>query len=414
MKKIGILLLAAAAYFMPAHAQKQLQTGKWRAALHRADGNDIVFNFRFEWQQNKPVIYILNAAEKLAVTDIQFAGDSLYFNMPFFESAFRARIYTKDSVDGVWVKGTSSGKNVEMPFSASTRFTYRFQPQGGKTVGSVNGKWSVSFYDRQGNPDEPAIAVLTQKDQTVTGSILTPTGDYRFLEGRMNGNTLWLSTFDGSHAFVITASLREGKLADGMFYAGAGGKQAWAAVRNDTATLPDLAAMYLKKGEEGYLDFHFKDMDDKELSIKDDRFKNKVVVIQLMGSWCPNCMDETAFLSEYYQKNHQRGVEMVALAYEYSTDLARSKKSLAKFQQRFNVTYPILITGVAVTDTLRTEKTLPQFTKIKSFPTSVILDRTGKVRKIDTGFQGPGTGAYYTAYKAEFEKLMDELLSEGR
>ncbi|WP_076379313.1 peroxiredoxin family protein [Filimonas lacunae] len=413
MKKVTVLVMAVLAFGQFAAAQNKLTTGKWRALLHRADGNDIVFNFQLAWQKSKPVLYILNAAEKLAVTDVQLQGDSMNFNMPFFESAFRTRIFSKDSISGVWVKATSSGKNIEMPFTASTRYTYRFQPQAGSTAGTVTGKWSVQFLDKEGKPDEPAIGVFTQKGKAVTGSILTPTGDYRFLEGRMNGNTLLLSTFDGSHAFVIRAELKEGKLTDGMFYAGLTSKQGWTAVRNDTATLPDLAAMYVKKGEEGYPDFRFKDMEGKEVSIKDDRFKNKVVIIQLMGSWCPNCMDETAFLSEYYRKNQARGVEIVALAYEYTTDFNRSQQSLRKFQQRFNVTYPILITGVSVTDTLRTEKTLPQFTRIKSFPTSIILDRTGKVRKIDNGFVGPGTGAYFTTYKNEFEKLMNELLAEG-
>lgn len=410
MKKITALLLFIITLLQTAAAQKPLQTGKWRALLHRADGQDVVFNFQFAWQKNKPVLYVLNATEKLAVTDLQFAGDSLYMNMPFFESSFRLHVYSKDSLVGKWIKATSSGKNVEMPFTATTRYQYRFEPKGVATGAIVSGKWSVQFYDKQGKADEPAIAVLSQKGERVTGSILTPTGDYRFLEGRLNGNMLLLSTFDGSHAFTISAEVNGSRLQNGMFYSGAVGKQGWSAVRNDTATLPNLAAMYLKRGEDGYLDFRFKDMEGKEVGIKDDRFKNKVVIIQLMGSWCPNCMDEMAFLSDYYAKNHNRGVEIIALAYEYSTNFERSQQSLRKFQQRFHVTYPILITGVAVTDTLRTEKTLPQFTPIKSFPSSIILDKSGKVAKIDNGFFGPGTGAYFTAYKAEFEKLIDELL----
>ena len=148
------------------------------------------------------------------------------------------------------------------------------------------------------------------------------------------------------------------------------------------------------------------------VSINDARFKNKVVIIQIMGSWCPNCMDETQFLSDYYNKNKGRGVEVIALAYEYTTDKDRSTRSLRKFQQRFNVQYPMLNTGVTVGDSLRTEKTLPQITDIKMFPTSLVLDKTGKVRSIDTGFNGPGTGEHYTEYKSEFESLVGKLLGE--
>jgi peroxiredoxin len=199
----------------------------------------------------------------------------------------------------------------------------------------------------------------------------------------------------------------------GWHYSGAKFKEEWTAIKDAHATLNmDVSAMYLKKGEER-LDFTFNDLEGKPVSINDKRFKNKVVVVQLMGSWCPNCMDETAFLSEYYNKNKQRGVEIIALAYEYSDDIERSRKSLKKFQQRFNVQYPMLITGITVGDSLRTEKTLPQLTPIKFFPSSVIIDRKGKVRKLDTSFNGPATGEHYLEYKKEFEATINELLKES-
>ncbi|MEI9955428.1 MAG: hypothetical protein WDM90_03755 [Ferruginibacter sp.] len=124
-------------------------------------------------------------------------------------------------------------------------------------------------------------------------------------------------------------------------------------------------------------------------------------------------MDETAFLSDYYNKNKQRGIEVIALAYEYSTDWERSVKSLQKFQNRFNVQYTVLNTGVTVGDTLRTEKTLPELTPIKFFPSSVILDKKGKIRKLDTGFNGPATGEHYVAYKKDFYAAVDKLLQEN-
>ena len=169
--------------------------------------------------------------------------------------------------------------------------------------------------------------------------------------------------------------------------------------------------MFVKPGEES-LHFTFNDLSGKPVSINDERFKNKVVVVQLMGSWCPNCMDETAFLSDYYNKNKQKGFEVIALAYEYTTTLERSTKSLQKFQTRYNVQYAILNTGVTVGDSLRTEKTLPELTPIKFFPSAVILDKKGKIRKLDTGFNGPGTGDHYLVYKKEFEELIDKLLME--
>ena len=410
MKTVLSLSLGLLAGIQFSAAQLPVQQGRWRAFLHRSDGHSIVFNFELATKQNKPLIYVLNAGERLRVTDIVSAGDSLFIKMPFFESSFRARVYAKDSLVGTWIKATAA-KTIEMPFSATARHTNRFVAAKGTAAANISGKWSVQFY-KQGNEPAPAIGVFTQQNDKVTGSILTPTGDYRYLEGILTGDSLVLSTFDGSHAFLMTAAVNKDKISNGRFYSGPAGLQQWQAVRNDTATLPDLAAMYLKAGEKGHLNFRYKDLNGKEVGINDERFKNKVVVVQLMGSWCPNCMDETEFLSDYYKKNKQRGVEMVALAYEYTTDAERSRRSLLSFQQRFKVTYPILNTGMPVTDPQRTEKTLPQCTPIKSFPTSLVLDKKGKVRKIDTGFFGPGTGAYYTTYKMEFEKLISNLLLE--
>jgi len=123
-------------------------------------------------------------------------------------------------------------------------------------------------------------------------------------------------------------------------------------------------------------------------------------------------MDETAFLSEYYKANKQRGVEMIGLAYEYSTDFKRSKQGLSKFQRRFQVDYPILVTGVTTSDSLLTEKTLPQVTPIKVFPSSIFIDKKGIVRKLDNGFYGPGTGEHHEAYKKAFYAFMDKLIEE--
>jgi len=150
----------------------------------------------------------------------------------------------------------------------------------------------------------------------------------------------------------------------------------------------------------------------RQVSIDDETFQNKVLVIQILGSWCPNCMDETKFLSEYYKKNHQRDIEIIGLAYERTADFKSSQKALQSFQKRFGVTYPILITGVTVSDPLRAEKTLPQLEKIEAFPTTIFVDKKGNIRKTHSGFNGPATGEHYTKFKEEFNEIIDQLLAE--
>lgn len=393
-----------------ASAQTSLQHGAWRAALLRNDGNKIIFNLDIQQQKGKTVFYIVNEPEKMLADDVTIVADSVFINMPVFESAFRLKIISKDSLSGTWIRKTTS-KDIVMPFTATTKEAYRFPAVHGDATENVNGKWKIDF-TRSNNSEREAIGQFVQKGNQVTGSILTPSGDYRYLSGIVTGDSLQISTFDGIHAMVFTGKINKGSITNGNLYSGPVSKEVWTAKKDEQAALSAEQVTRLKDGEDGSLNFSFPDIDGKQVSIKDKRFKNKVVIIQLMGSWCPNCMDETAFLSEYYDKNNKKGVEVIGLAYEYTTDFKRSAASVRKFQKRFNVNYPLLITPTTVSDSLHTEKTLPQLTAIKVFPTTLILDKNGKVTEITTDFYGPGTGDYYTRYKEAFEKKINELLEK--
>lgn len=402
---MGLLLLQTA------YAQKNLVTGAWFGNLLREDGKQIRFHFDLKTENQKTVMYIINAAEKIRVDKIRFSADSVWIDMPVFESYFRAKRISDQRWEGSWTSAGTSQWSV-MPFIAETQATVS-APALTPAVTDITGKWGVTL-TRPNGTTRPAIGDWQQKGNVLRGTILAPSGDYRYLTGYVSGDEFQLSTFDGSHAFLFTAKINStNQISEGMFYSGATGKEPWIAVRNEEASLPDAAAVFLKEGQDR-LNFRFRDLDKKWVSINDARFKNKVVVIQIMGSWCPNCMDETAFLSEYYRKNKQRGIEVIGLAYEYSTDLERSRNSLRKFKDRFQVQYPLLITGVTVSDTLRTEKTLPQLTPIKAFPTTIFIGKDGKVAKIKAGFKGPGAGAYHEELKKEFATTIDALLKSQK
>jgi thiol-disulfide isomerase/thioredoxin len=398
----SILLFTLVAYCKPSAAQ----AGKWVATLQRNDSILIPFTFEQKHEKGKIFWIIKNAAEKIRVENIRHEGDSMILQMPVFESQLRVK-KDENIFSGVWVKGGAVKTSV-LPFFAKpgSRFSTNKKAQY-----NITGRWAVNFSSAKAN--ELSVGEFKQAGNKLTGTFLNPTGDYRFLEGTVSGNLLQLSGFDGGHAFYFTAKIKDNKtITGGLFYSGASYKEQWKATKDATAKVPqESVAMFVKPGEEN-LHFSFKDLEGKTVSINDEKFKNKVVVIQLMGSWCPNCMDETAFLSEYYNNNKQRGIEVIALAYEYSTNWERSIKSLKKIQQRYNVQYTILNTEVTVTDSLRTEKTLPEVTPIKFFPSSIILDKKGTIKKLDTGFNGPATGEHYLFYKKEFEETIDSLLKE--
>jgi thiol-disulfide isomerase/thioredoxin len=401
----GFLIIS----FTITKSQTALQKGLWRASLLRTDGKDIVFNLDVQQQKGKTVFYVVNGQERMLINDYTIEQDSLFINMPVFESSFRLKMLSGDSLAGVWIKRGVS-KNLVMPFSASLKQKDRFNAVNGHAKNVVSGKWAIDMIS--GTEHEPAIGNFSQKGDQVTGSILTPSGDYRFLSGIVTGDSLMLSTFDGVHAMLFTARIKGDSLINAKRYSSASPAGIWAGIKNEKVVLPDEKLTKVKDGQDGQLDFTFKDLDGKLVSIKDERFKNKVVIIQIMGSWCPNCMDETAFMSEYYKKNKDKGVEMIGLCYEYTTDLNRSIASVRKFQKRFDVKYPLLITPVALSDPERTQKTLPQLTDIKVFPTTIILDKSGKVSEITSDFFGPGTGVYYTLYKEKFEKTISGLLKK--
>ncbi|NNU33904.1 TlpA family protein disulfide reductase [Mucilaginibacter sp. S1162] len=134
--------------------------------------------------------------------------------------------------------------------------------------------------------------------------------------------------------------------------------------------------------------FTFKDVNGKKVSLSDTRYKNKVVIVQILGSWCPNCMDETAYMVDYYRKFHSKGVEVIGLAYERTTDPAKSQRTVKQLINRFSIPYPILLTGYTPAKG-DPAKSLPMMKDILGFPTTIIVDKKGDVRKIHTGFTGP-------------------------
>ena len=388
---------------------KALTTQLYKGTLVRDDGNEIVFSFELHKRIKQPVVYIINGKERIKVDSVRMTADSIIIKMPLFESYFKAAM-NKNIWTGVWFKETSKGTQ-QIPFTARPTAT-RFPLSNGAAKISITGRWEADFASDSGKAIN-AVAEFQQQGNTLNGSFLTTTGDYRYLSGIVTGKQLKLSTFDGSHAFLFTADITgKNKIINGKFYSGKTFVDQWTAERKSSAVVPpNASAMYLKPGETS-LNFRFPDLDSNLISINDERFKNKVVVIQLMGSWCPNCMDETAFLSDYYKANKNRGVEVLGLAYEYSSNFARAKQGLLKFKYRLNVQYPLLFTGVTVSDEQRTEKTLPQVTPIKVFPSLIIIDKKGVVRKLDNGFYGPGTGIHYEQYKKEFNETINQLLSE--
>ncbi|QGW27320.1 redoxin family protein [Phnomibacter ginsenosidimutans] len=408
-KRILFGLLATSLLSM-AQAQP-LQSGKWLFTLSRPGGLPVYVQANLQQQGSHYVLAFLNDTETLEINNLRLSGDSLHFDMPLFETRLGFRIQSVTQLEGWLLKGTSgeyqrwqvTGQQTDGP-----RIPGKVQPP----VANLSGRWAMQFQRADGSW-RPAIAELKQQGNRLTGTIINPSGDYRFLEGRVSGKELYLTAFDGAHIYAFKAQASQDSIVNGVFFSGNAPGDAFKAMRDAKASLPDVtaAAAGMKSGE-SRLQFRFPDLDSNMVSLTDDRFKGKVTIVQIMGSWCPNCMDETKFLSDYYNGQKMPQVEIVSLAYELSTDFTRSAASLRKFKQRFNVRYPMLITGVKSADPDKAAKTLPQLTDIKYFPTTIFIDKQGRVRKVHNGFYGPGAPEYFEAFKKEFYATMQALLAE--
>lgn len=392
-------------------ADTSLKTGTWRATLTR-DGQSLpmILDVSKNPDGKTYTIYSVNGGERLKMDTAYFEQDSLHIPMQLFDSEITA-VVNGDKLTGVYKR--LDGDNVvgTLPFQATFGDNYRFFKQdAGTGVKNVSGKYATIFKNEVTKDSTVAVGNFTQKGNVVEGSFLTPTGDYRFLTGNVKGDSLFLSTFDGSNAYLIKAAILKDGVLKGAFWSGLKGFKTFTSVLDDQAALPDATKLtYLKPGFET-VDFTFPDANGEPLSFKDPRFKDKVVIIQILGSWCPNCMDETNFLVPWFKKNKSRGVEIVGLAFEHSNDLAVSAPKLKRMVSRFGIDYPVLLAGTNTNEA--TARALPMLNKVMSYPTTIFIDKKGKVREIHTGFSGPGTGKYYDEYVTDFNKLMDKLISE--
>ena len=380
-----------------------LKSGIWRGEIV-AQGNQIPFNFEVEKNNGSYNIDLINGNEKLNIDGVDILGDSLFFNMHIFDISIKAKIY-KDSLVGSYIKNYA--KNYVLPFRATFGKNGRFDDINSSD--KFNGTWETVFMGDEGKETD-AIGIFKVEDKLLKGTFLTTTGDFRFLDGYTAKDTMYLFTFDGNHIYRFRAFKENDTLIKGEFWSGKTGYKKFVAKKNDNAELPDPNTLtYLKDGFDK-IDFEFPDLEGKLTSLEDDQYKNKIVILQILGTWCPNCMDETKFLSDWYNKNQPVDVEILGLAYEVKDDFDYAKNRVLTMKEKMNVPYDFLIAGTATTASA--SESLPMLSKVISFPTSIIIDKKGKVRRIHTGFSGPATGIYYEEFVEEFNQFMKELIDE--
>ncbi|MDN5201440.1 TlpA disulfide reductase family protein [Fulvivirgaceae bacterium BMA10] len=383
-----------------------LTTGIWRGIIE-VQGNELPFNFEVIQQVDSSyALNFINGEEKIYVDEVEIVDDSLFITMHIFDIEIRAKIKDR-ALTGIYKKNYL--EDYVLPFKAQHGVSYRFEPSNQPASTDFGGKWSVTFVDEEGVKNE-SVGIFEERDGQLFGTFLTTTGDYRFLEGSVRGNEMALSTYDGNHAFLFKAKALSEDSLKGDFWSGKTWHETWTAVRNDNASLPDANSLtYLKDGYDK-ISFSFPGLDGNLVSLDDEKYKNKVVLLQIFGTWCPNCMDETRFYADWYRQNKERDIAIIGLAYEQKDDFEYAKGRIEKMIKKLNVEYDYVVAGIS--DKEEAAKTLPMLNHVLSYPTTIFLDKKGDVRRIHTGFTGPGTGVYYEQFVEDFNAFMELLLTE--
>jgi thiol-disulfide isomerase/thioredoxin len=385
----------------------EIKPGVWRAEIATVAGS-LPFNLDIQKKGEGYEVFALNGEERLLMDDAYLdEEDSLHIPMEIFDAEIIAKA-SGEKLNGTFRKKIGDLSIRESSFTATFGENYRFVEKSDEAAVNVSGKYEVTFkYDDE---SYAAVGVFKQTGNEVTGTFLTTTGDYRYLQGNVADDSLKLSCFDGTHVFLFKAKIEADKLIGGVFCSSLTYTEEWSAVKNENAALPEATSLtHLKEGYDS-ISFAFKNEKGETVSLSDERYQSKVVAVQILGSWCPNCMDETKFLVSFYKKNKDRGFEVIGLAFEKKTGSEFAYPKIERMKERFDIPYEILIAGI--NDKTEAVKSLPMLDNILSFPTLITIDKKGKVREIHTGFSGPGTGAYYDKFTTDYNRLIEKLLSE--
>lgn len=425
---LGLTLLASSCVEPIGKTYSKLPPGTWRGILEVNEPIDIVttddevveevdkdlelpFNFEVNYINEEDfTITLQNGSENIVVSDIVYGRDratakdtiTIHFH-PY--GTYIKGIYEENIIEGDWYVPRKG--DYKVPFRAYHGRDHRFSTLKKVPVQDISGRWEVDF-NSDTDTKRPAIGQFAQKGNHITGTFLTETGDYRFLEGTVQGDKFYMSSFDGYFAILVKGKIMDkdnitGELSFGKHY-----KMLWEGRRNPEAKLRDAYTVTKIIDGDKPMKFTFLDLEGKEVSLDDNRYNNKVKLVKISGTWCPNCKDEMVFLQEYFKKHPSEDVVVIEVNFE-SGDQKRDLEKLRKYVKRSDVSYDVLYGGKASSEV--TKAKLPQLEKVMSYPSLIFLDRNNMIKKIHTGFAGPATKEYED-FKTEFHKNLTQLIKE--
>jgi len=361
-----------------------------------------------EKNPNSPIT-IYNGKEVYQLSVKKRIGDTIVYQFPAQDAEWRVA-FEKDFSEarGWW---TNYNKKVPVRFPVHLYMTLsEMIPKPDTIFPELFGRWKVVF--EPGTPNEEVLVGVFQQEMNgrIFGSFLSETGDYRYLHGYAANGKLHLQTYTGYWAFVVEADLNGSNEMTGVFYSGGKSSTPFKATRDEAVQLRNEAELtYLIKRDERVVLNNLIKLNGRKTNL-DFSKKGQVTLIQIMGTWCPNCIDETNLLRALKETYGPKGLEIVALGFEVGNDSKKQRSRLKKFAKDLQVNYPVFLAGTSSKEAAAAY--FPMLNGIMSFPTSILVDRQGKIIAIHTGFSGPATGTAYTELVEKFKQEIEGALNE--
>lgn len=403
---VSLLALAVALAVAPGRLAGQgPPAGDWRAALEIA-GGELRFGMRLERRGTGLAGALCNGEKCQRFSAVLLRGDSVVLEMADYAAAITARV-AGDSLTGAYRNVGNRGPRV-IPFRAA-RGRWPVSPAPDRLLGRWDAMWIGDF------GTSPRVLELRNGAAGLEGTIISNTGDYGHFVGAVKGDSFAIAHFDGSYVYMLTGALGGGGGAPdtlrGVFHAGLRTQTPFVAVRSTGRPHLKAVTENTQADTTAPFRFAFPDLEGRLVTERHPRFRGKVVVVDVFGTWCPTCHDAAPELVRLYRKYRSRGLEVVGLAYEVSGDTAVDRRQVRRYREKFGIPFTLLLAGINDTDAAAA--TLPQLRGFTSFPTTIFLGRDGRVRRIHAGFYGPATGDQHRRQVRQWEAEVERLLSEN-
>lgn len=344
--------------------------------------------------------------------------ERLSFRVPPYNSRVELEVRSRKgdtlTAGGTWTKINPAGEQVlgvrvepwpRSRVDGSAEYAPAY-PLEGEPL-DISGRWRVQFA-RDAHPAVGLFEGVDGQPGEVRGTFLTTTGDYRYLAGTARGRTLALSCFDGAHAFLFRAELDANGGLSGDFWSGAKWHETWTAARDPDAKLPDAFGLNVVDPKVRLAELEYPALDGEVKAL--GTVLGRATLVQLFGTWCPNCGDAGLFLRELQSEYGARGLAVVGLAFEHEGDLAAQRERVAEYVARRGGAWPIFLAGSS--DKRAASEALPVLDRVHAYPTTLFVDADGDVRAVYTGFSGPATGEAYRELQRAFRAHVERLLSK--